>query len=102
MNASCAASRMPAYIGQPFLHDTEEGCLDLGQQAPLGQLGRDLKGDRDAAALCEPLNVPTEGRRQPRLVEHRWMQQVREGANLALALLDQLAALLERDRCRND
>src|SRR5258708_2243763 len=101
MDASRAASRMPVYIGQPFLHDAEKRRLDLGQQAPLGQLGRDLKGHRDAAALREPLNVPAEGRWQPRLIEHRWVQQVREGTDLALALLDQLVALLERARGRN-
>src|ERR1700724_165618 len=47
-------------------------------------------------AISVRLEKPSQTRRQAGLVEHRRVEQIGHGADLALTLLDQCAALLER------
>src|SRR5690348_7116453 len=85
---------MSVDIGQRFLRDAKQSCLDIARQTTYA--GRKVELNGDFRSLGKAFAEPAQCRWQAGLVEHRRMQKIGYGANLTLALLDQGAALLER------
>ena len=85
---------MSVNIGQRFLRDAKQRSLDIARQT--ADIGRNIQVDSNFCSLGKAFAEPAQCRQQAGLVEHWRVQQIGHGADLALALLDQRAALLER------
>src|SRR5262245_42826711 len=65
------AARVTEDVGQSLLYDSKEICLYLERQ-PADIIIR-VQLNLDAAAACEPVDIPSERRNQPNAIQGRWV-----------------------------
>src|SRR5579864_9136311 len=88
----CAeASGMTLNVDQTFLHDAEQGHFLLLRQP--SEIWGYLERHFDSRAFGKAGYIVPDGILQPCLIEHRGMQDVRQGANLADTAIRQALAL---------
>src|SRR5207237_164818 len=97
LNRRMMAARMPADVGEAFLHDAKQRHLDWLRETANFRLR--LQIDLDAAAFGEAFEVPLERARQAVLVKHWRMQDVGEGADLAETFFGEQDGFVERVDC---
>lgn len=76
---------MPVDIRQALLKNSEDSHLDVPRQP--SDVGLNFSIHANAAAFGESLHVPFDGGLQSHLLEHRRIQEIRDGANLADAFV---------------
>src|SRR4029077_15724973 len=76
-------------VAERLLNDAKNGQLDGLRET--ANLGSDLKVHCDFGALGKTINHPASGRDQARFVEQRWIQKLRESANLLETFIDPLS-----------
>src|SRR5215470_6970563 len=84
--------RMSEDVGQGFLNNSKNRSLETWCQ-PRESRWSHIKGGLNATAFRHALQVPTQGRDQPDLIEQGWMQEMRHGTNLLQRTINTLAGL---------
>lgn len=85
-NLGKRTSGMPVNVGEAFLHHAENRGFRFPWQTP--EIFREIQVDLDLAAQREAIHIPAQGGGEPRFVEQRWMQQVRNRAHFGGHFVD--------------
>ena len=85
------------YVGESLLHNPENCGFDFIRKP--AQVRREIEINGYFASFGEALDEPLNGGGQASLIQQRWVQQVRHGAQFLRHFAHQFKALLTRPGC---
>src|SRR5579864_700686 len=78
---------MAEHVGHSFLNDTKYCGFQFGRK-PRELRRLYIKRSLDAAAFCKPFEQPMQGRDETDFVQQRWMEEMRNAADLLNGTVD--------------